>query len=357
MHKKITFFIIVFIGFITSAQTVTTITDGGFMDGLAQDAAGNIYGSDWGGNTVYKYDTNGNVSVFKNGFTNPNGIAINSAGEIYICDHGAWTIYKYDANGNLLSTFGSSLFRTPAGIKRIPNTEDMLVVEYGTEFNPSTNSAIKKLAADGTVTTLSSGNVLNGPAGIAYIGDVAYIANYNNRKIFRFDGSILTEIAQLPAGAASNNVLGFMSAINGELIATQIGEHKIYKINPTSGAITLYAGSVLGNSDGDLNSATFNLPNGILGDDTNNRIYISDAGTKNLRIINNAVLSVDTNQLLKVEVTAYPNPNKDSLNIKLSGFETSQIQLSVLDVNGKELFKKECENSGGNFQEKITTSG
>ncbi len=52
------------------------------------------------------------------------------------------------------------------------------------------------------------GAPLNGPSGIAFIGDQTYISNYNDRKIFRLENdNSLTEIAQLPANAAQNNVL------------------------------------------------------------------------------------------------------------------------------------------------------
>lgn len=337
MYKTITLILFVLCYSLLSAQTVSTENSGSFQDGLGIDSQGNIYCSDWSGNTVYKYDTNGNVTTFKNGFSNPNGIGVNSLDEIYICDHTANSISKYDTSGNLLNTYNTGL-TTPAGIKNIPNTTDMLIVEYGTF---SSSSKIKKLEADGTITTLFSGAPLNGPAGIAFINNVAYIGNYNDRKIHKYENGTLTFIAQLPNGAANSNVLGFLSAYGGQLIATQIGEHKIYSIDPTSSTVTLYAGSSLGNNDGDLSTATFNLPNGILGDDSNNRIYISDAGSKNLRIINNVSLSVEEFNNKVLDVKLFPNPASDSLNIKINKLNSKKVSISIINVLGKEVFKKD----------------
>jgi hypothetical protein len=362
MLKKYFLFVSLFISTITIAQTVSTVTEQPFTDALALDSQGNLYCSDWSGQTVYKYSTSGVVTVFKNGFRNPNGIGITATDEIYICDHTDNEIFKYDINGNQTAAY-LGLFTTPAGIKNIPNTSDMFGVEYGNVFTAtSTNSKIKKLAADGTVTTLYTGLPLNGPAGIAYINDIPYIANFNDRKIFRFENGTLTEIAQLPSeGPANRNFLGFMSAKDNQLIATHIGGHKIYKVDPTSGATSVYAGSSVGNTDGDISTATLDSPNGIIGDEVNDRIYISQGSltpsNRNLRIINGAVLSTVNIDFPSVEITVYPNPNKDSLNVKLSGLKTNEIQLSVFDVSGKELFKEKFKNIEENFEEKIQTSG
>lgn len=363
MLKKYILFVSLFISTVTIAQTVSTVTLEPLTDGLGIDSQGNIYCSDWAGQTVYKYSTSGIVTTFKDGFWNPNGIGVNASDEIYICDHTRNRVYKYDTDGNLITQY-LGLFTTPAGIKNIPNTTDMLVVEYGNVYANATtitNSKIKKLAADGTVTTLHSGLPLNGPTGIAFINDVPYISNFNDRKIFKFEGGILTEITQLPSeGPANRNFLGFMSAIDNQLIATHIGGHKVYKIDPVSGVATVYLGSSIGNTDGDISIATFDSPNGIIGDEANDKIYLSQGSigisNKNLRIISGAVLSAETIDLLKVEVNVYPNPNKDSLNIKLNGFTTREIGLSVFDLSGKEVFKQQFENNKENFQEKIVTS-
>jgi sugar lactone lactonase YvrE len=344
MYKKTTY--LLFLTFILNieAQTVTTVDEGSFSDALAIDSQGVVYGSDWSGTKVYKYDLDGSVSVFKGGFTNPNGIGINALDEIYICDHTANEIQKYDTSGNLLTMYDTNL-TTPAGIKPIPNTTDMLIVEYGV-WNWTTgqiiySSKIKKLEADGTITILFDGTPLNGPAGITFVNDIPYIANFNDRKIFKFENNVLTEIAQLPATAQGSNFIGFLTSLGNQLYATQIGENKIYRINSVDGSVTLYAGSNAGGNDGEISNATFSGPNGILADPINNRIYISDSATKNLRIINGVGLSVDEFNLSKFEIKLFPNPAFDSLNIKLSKLKDREVSISIFDILGKEIFKKD----------------
>ncbi len=257
--------------------TVATVTEGAFHDGLAQDHQGNVYGSDFTGNTVYKLDPLGEVTVFADGFITPNGIGINKEDEIFICDHFGNKIQKYNNSGDLLESFDAT---TPAGIKKIPWTNDMLFVEYNT-------NTINILKEDGSIEKLYEGAPINGPAGIAFDrkGN-AYIGNFNDRKIYKYKNGELEFVAQLPAEAEGANFLGFLTYAKGHLYATQIGEHRIYKINPKNiDDFEVFAGSTLGNQDGDITEATFNFPNGILASKDQKTLYVSDAGTKNLRVI------------------------------------------------------------------------
>ncbi len=256
---------------------VETVADGSFSDGLAIDRKGNLYGSDFYGNTVYKMSPSKEVTVFADGLISPNGIGINKDEEIYVCDHLGNTIYKYSQEGIQLDSIPAI---SPAGIKRIPGTNDMLFVEYNT-------NTINLLSEDNTITKLHEGSPINGPAGIAFDrrGNT-YIGNFNDRKIYKYKDGALSFIAELPAEAPNANFLGFLTYAKGFLFATQLGEHKIYKINPNKeNDFEVFAGSTLGNNDGDISEATFNFPNGILASSNGKFLYVSDAGTSNLRII------------------------------------------------------------------------
>jgi len=263
--------------------TVSTVTEGAFHDGLAFDSKGNIYGSDFPGDSVYKLDKDGNVSVFATGITSPNGIGVNRKDEVFVCDNFGNAILQYDAEGTLLNTFEAI---SPAGIKRIPGTNDMLFVEYFT-------NTINLLKEDGTITQLFEGEPINGPAGIAFDrkGN-AYIGNFNDRKIYKFKNEELTFIAQLPEEAEVANFLGFLTYAKGYLYATQIGEHRIYKIDPNAtDTFEVFAGSgIAGNDDGDISEATFNFPNGILASKDQKTLYVSDIATRNLRVIRSQVI-------------------------------------------------------------------
>lgn len=355
MIKKVLLFNLILCYYSINSQTISTISEGSFQDGLAIDSQGNIYGSDFFGpsRNVYKYDTNGNVTTFASGFVTPNGIGINSQDEIYVCDHFGNEIRKYDINGTLLANFSNGLFSTPAGIQPIPNTLDMLVVEY----NNITGNTIKRLGSDGIVTTLYSGFPLNGPAGITFIGEVPYIANFNDRKIFSFLNGTLTEIAQLPSiGIPGGGSLGFLTSGNGVLYATNLNDNKIYSIDPSSGQVSLFAGSTDGSLDGSVSVATFSGPNGIIADNSNGRLYVSDSSTSNLRIIDNAFLSTNDFALEDFDFKIFPNPTKDSLNIKCSLNTLKPLKIEVIDLLGKIVYKNKVMPKSKDFITSIPTT-
>ena len=237
------FFLLIFLcGIVSYSQIVSTITDGEFYDSIDQDSQGNIYCSDFFNGNVYKYDASGEVSLFKTGLVNPNGISVNEKDEIFVCDAATNVIYRYDIDGVEKAAYTDNI-DNPTGIKNIPGTTSMLFVEYD-------NNTLKQLELDGSVVTLFSGNPLNGPSGIAFIDGVIYLSNYNDRLIMKFENGSMNTITQLPGTATAYNFLGFLSASESKLYGTQLGEHRIYEIDPSSGTTTIYAGSTIGNDDG-----------------------------------------------------------------------------------------------------------
>ncbi|GAA0872861.1 hypothetical protein GCM10009117_20080 [Gangjinia marincola] len=313
------------------AQNVSTMTEGNFFDDIAIDFEGNVYGSDFYGDSIFKWDTQGNVSVFASGFLNPNGIGINPDGDLYICEHTASKIHKYSTDGTLLETYTG--ITNPSGVKNIPGTTDMVYVEWST-------STLGVLHDDGTKEVLAEGSPLFGPAGIAFIDDVMYVSNYNNRKIMRYENGEMTTIAQLPSESDSNAFLGFIDAKDGFIYATSYGAHKIYQVNPTTGEYSTFAGSIQGNDDGPLQEATFNYPNGIYFDNDNDRLLISDGGTKNLRIIDNISQALATDEYFidASAIAVYPNPANDAIQIKGSFDASKEYQISVISADGGNVF-------------------
>jgi len=287
--KTILTLCIILITAFAKAQTVTTITEGLFFDGLGITSNGDVYCSNFQGDQVFKYEyATADVTTFATGLVNPNGIGVTNNDHIYVCEAGAGTIRGYDTSGNLI-------------ILNLDTNETSIVFQ---------------------------GAPLNGPSGIAFIGDEVFISNYNDRKIFRLeDNNTVTQIAQLPATASQNNVLGFLTSKDGLLFGTQIGEHRIYSIDPTNGEINIFAGSSLGNNDGNLDDATFNFPNGILGDNTNDRLYISDAGTSNLRIIENVTLNVDAVDKENIELRVYSDTSSIQVEAVLPLVDTYTLKI------------------------------
>ena len=183
------------------------------------------------------------------------------------------------------------------------------------------------------ITDISTDPALNGPVGLAYddLGNL-YVGNFNNREIYLVQANgDLQYIATV--GGSSN--LGFIAYAQGRLWGTVLGEHKIYQIDPTgTDAVILFAGSTAGGNDGDLSSATFNQPNGIAFSEDGQTMYVTDFGSKNLRVISGITLSInDINESTKVKVV--PNPVNDRFEIILPQKDSSKKSLVVYDISGK----------------------
>ncbi|MFC4633604.1 T9SS type A sorting domain-containing protein [Dokdonia ponticola] len=332
------------------AQTVTTVPEGIFYDGFGITSNGDVYCSNFQGNEVFKYEfATGNVTTFATGFTNPNGIGVTEDDHIYICEAGGGTIHIYNTNGEVLDTITG--LNNPTGVKYDAQEDRLLWVSYN-------QSSLNVLDPDTNETEiLIQGAPLNGPSGIAFIGDQTYISNFNDRKIFRLEeNNTLTEIAQLPASAAQSNRLGFLTSKGDFLYGTQIGEHRIYQINPETGEVNLFAGSTAGNADGDLETATFNFPNGILGDDINDRIYISDVGTSNLRVIENVSLNVDAFAKADPTIHLFSNPQSDTISIKGKLVNAETYTIDVYTSSGQLIKKTEGTIQGGLFDTTLNVS-
>jgi sugar lactone lactonase YvrE len=233
---------------VTPAGVVSAaFSGGGGSTGLAIDAAGNAYFSQSGFNSIYKVsgtnapvlfagsgsalqpgsaDGTGNAA----GFTGPNGIAIDAAGNLFVADTGNYTIRKITPAGVVTTLAGSAsvrgttdgsgsaaLFWAPFGIA--VDGKDVLYVTDG--------NAIRKVAADGTVTTLAgsvqtagyadgtgSAALFNSPDGIA-IGPAGSLMVADNNHVIRqvsAAGVVITVVGT--AGKAGVNPAPLPTTLN-----------------------------------------------------------------------------------------------------------------------------------------------
>ena len=144
-----------------------------------------------------------------------------------------------------------------------------------------------------------------------------------------------------------------MTASNNLLFATHWGAHRIYCIDPNSGNTAVYAGSSMGSKNGDLNTATFNFPNGIYMDVDNNRIYISDAGSSNLRIIDKVESSSGKCNSSNVGLKITSDRNTKILNISANLKSIEDVTIQVFEAIGKEVLKKEYSRTEISFSTEI----
>lgn len=315
-------------GLIGFSQTVTTFSDGTPDDAITMDATGNIYCSNYVGDTVFKFTPLGEMTSFITGLNTPNGLAFNSNQELYVCDGQGNTIYKYDIDGNLLNSY--PIGGHPSGIVKSFNDDSMF-------FSLYLGNKIMHLATDGTITEISSAPELSGPVGIVFdeLGAL-YVGNYNNREIYKvLANGDLEYLAQLPTEGGNLPNLGFITYGQGKLWGTVMGNDKIYTINPNAvDDYSLFAGSTQGSADGDIAEATFNTPNGIYYDSAEGKLLITDFGTKNLRIISDLVLGNDEPSILS-QYKVVPNPIQEGFRILKSNLFSSILSIQIYNASGE----------------------
>jgi gluconolactonase len=87
-----------------------------FTEGASVDKAGNIYFTDQPNNTIWKYDTNGKLSLFRENAGRSNGTYVDKKGNLITCadEHGQiWSIDKKGKETVILKDLGGHQFNGP----------------------------------------------------------------------------------------------------------------------------------------------------------------------------------------------------------------------------------------------------
>jgi hypothetical protein len=196
-------------------------------------------------------------------FRQPNGVAQDSAGNVYIADTGNSLIRKVTAAGVVTTLAGSSsnqAYRDGVGTAAWFNASTALTIDsLGNVFVADTaNSVIRKIATDGTVTTLAGTAGSTGSA----------------------DGT--------SAAARFNQPAGIIVDSAGNLYVSDTNNHTIRKVT-SAGVVTTLAGlaGVSGSSDGTGTAAQFNLPRGLCYDGSGN-LYVADTANSSIRKVTTA---------------------------------------------------------------------
>ncbi len=366
MKQLYTILFVVVIASFGYAQTVSTFMNSPTADvddALVFDSQGNLYGSNFAGNSVFKITPTGEVTTFVSGLVNPNGLAFDSQDNLFVADYGDAVIYKYDINGNLLDSYQIDGF--PSGLIKSHWNDNIIftTVNFTTDDN-----AINELHPDGSIEVLYEGNPLSVPVGLAFDKKgTLYIGNYLGREIYSLpmkkgevDGP-LSYVATIPDSGTNAPFLAFIAYAQGHLFATNYGENKIYKVHPKKiDDVEIYAGSTNGDMDGDVSVATFSYPAGLVANGSGNTLYVSEfSGLGNIRkitVFNDN--SQDQSTALMMEV--YPNPASAFMNVEMTlPFEGNfDIQIYNLTSKNRVYFSDEASIEGTTtFSKSISLEG
>ncbi len=331
------------------AQVITTVAgngatifsgDGGpatatgiqFASGLAFDASGNMYFGDFGNNAIRKV-TNGIISTIAGngvqGFSGDGGLAtsallhgpqsilVDPVGNIYIADHWNHRVRKVATNGIITTVAGNgtAAFSGDGG----PATSASLFYPFDMAFDNSgnlyisdqINNRIRKVAADGTITTIAGNGVqgFSGDGGPAISASLSwpkgifldpagnlYIADQSNHRIRKIaaNGIITTVAGNGTASFSGDGGNAINASLNqpqditmdaaGNLYITDFSNQRIRKVT-TSGIISTILGNGVQGFNGDgIDPLTANLHNPhSITLDASGKIYFTDESNNRVR--------------------------------------------------------------------------
>ncbi len=279
------------------------------------------------GSTQGDVDGSGKAAAF----TLPQGLAIDGAGDVWVADAGKHKIRKVTAKGVVTTVAGLGLADHKDGIAllaRFRGPTDITFDGAGLAYVADrANHRIRKIAADGTVSTLAGtaekpaagkdpvGGHANGkgvaakfnyPTGIVWSKgyNVLFIADQDNHRIRKveIDGTVANWAGNGSAGAKDgsgaaaqfNKPSGLaIDAAGNNLYVSDLGGHRIRKVD-FQGVVTTVAGSGnAGLSDAKGVLAQFSSPWGMSLDVAGN-LLVADSGNNRIRSIKLADGTVTT---------------------------------------------------------------
>jgi len=335
------FLIVTALTFLTStaqSQTVSTLASlnlGRLGDGLIQGPNGDLFLSQgYNGNKVFRITLDGQVTEFATGLQGAVGTGFDSLGNLYVNSYSGGFLYIIDPQGGA-SVFASGL-DGPAGIVVTPDDE-LIVSEFGGGLSGQ-GMSVTKIDAEGTVTPFVYASGLIDPIGIARDeAGIVYVANWSSGRIFKImangDVTFLADI-----GGSINQ----MTYANGVLYVPSPGQNKIFTVT-TSGEVSLLAGTgAFGGVDGDALQASFQRPNSIAASVTGDTLFVADAGSGVIRMIElnpGSAVGTESGVLPKRDLLDqnYPNPFNSTTSISYSLDEPGFVSLKVYDSLGREV--------------------
>ncbi|HTE01114.1 MAG TPA: hypothetical protein VK668_17610 [Mucilaginibacter sp.] len=297
-------------------------------NGIATDAAGNIYVADTFNSLIRKITPAGLVTTLAgNGtagyadgtgtaaqFYGPQGLAVDASGNIYVADFGNNVIRKITPAGVVSTLAGNTTagyvdgtgtaaeFSSPAAVA-VDAAGNVYVADHN-------NNMIRKITSAGVVTriagtttagyanatfdaTTGAYGLFKDPNGIAVdaSGNV-YVADLGNHAIRKITSAgVITTVGGSPVQSA---VIGLPAGVTVDATGNLFIADEAGRILELTSAGVLYtlagATNVAGFADGDGAAAKFNTPTGIAVNATGN-IFVADFNNNSIR----KVVVVNTN--------------------------------------------------------------
>jgi sugar lactone lactonase YvrE len=322
-----------------ASANVTTIsgqgpgtTDGPIRDalfrepeGLALDAAGNLFIGDTDNNTVRKLTlASGTVTTLAGSpgvsgdtegvgaaalFTKPRAVGVDGSGHLYVADTSNNRVCKVATDTGAVSTM-AAFQATPQGFA-MDGSDVLASLSDNTLVRIAANGTVSPLAgaagvkgfvdgAGADARFISPAGLLNDGAGTLYVVDAG---NHVIRTIALGTGTVSTFAGAKSAGGADGrgSQARFFSAQGLATDGTTIyvadtNNHVIRKIVLATGDVTTVAGATgqAGRADGPSGDARFNQPQGVALDAAAQKLYVADTANRAIRLVDLGAGTVST---------------------------------------------------------------
>ncbi len=315
-----------------------------FPDGIAFDAAGNLYFTERNANLIRRVSPSGTISTFAGTgvagnsgdggpaaaarFSGPTGLAFDAAGNLYVADTGNHVIRRIAPDGTVVKVAGSGYAgyggdNGPAIRADLNAPEGVAADAAGNLYIADTfNNRVRKVAPDGTMSTFAANGYpgFSGDGGPAtgatlfFPTDVAadrggnvYIADLGDSRIRKVSGGTIDTMAGSASlappvdGAPANQVrlngptgvavgpagnVYFAEGSVGSGSGLTVGDFRVWRVSP-DGTLFTAAGNGTNSFSGDTGSASraqLNTPTGMAIDAAGN-LYFADTMNHRIRRI------------------------------------------------------------------------
>lgn len=306
----------------------------------ASDSAGNVYVSDQYYHQIFKVTADGIIAAYagsgRPGFggdggpataaqlSNPNGIAVDAAGNLYIADGGNARVRRVSPSGTISTVAGNGQGGVsgdggPATSAAVSNPSAVAVDAAGNLFISQTSfHLIRQVRSNGAIASYAGTGIagfsgdggpgtaarLSGPQGLGVdaLGNL-YVADSQNHRIRKItpQGSISTVAGNGKAALSGNGGAATLASLSipagvaadasGNLYIGDTGNARVRMVN-SSGVISDFAGQGTSLKDGPVNQSRLLSPTGVNVDSKGNVLIVLFSGHQVRRVTQGTITSI-----------------------------------------------------------------
>ena len=311
--------------------------------GLALDAAGNLYIADTGNHSVRVIAVGGDIATYAGNYQrfgdtgdggpataaelfSPTGVATDYAGNLYIADQSEGVVRTVNSSGTITTVAGNSGAPNPFYGDGGPAALADFATPWGIAFDTSgnlyvadfKNSRVRKITPTGVGTTglvttfagngVSSDSGNGGPATSASVTPHTLAVDSSN-NVYLADNAVIRKIAGGTISTVAGTGVAGYSGDNGSALSAELGGYlpglavdnnsppniyiadwsnqRVRKVTTSTGVISTIAGTGTAGytGEGTATAVELNFPAGLVFDATTGNLYIADNGNCRVRMV------------------------------------------------------------------------